>query len=131
MPPPISGLSWWSPTMMMIGLTSTLLQNSSIAICAAVTEPWPVGFDAGPFMSVRTPILTKSSETWASAAVDASIAAARIPSLDRFLANILSPPWNPAGWPAFSQAVGPADWSHLQLFWVAVNVAEGRGVRER
>src|SRR5437868_11648284 len=46
-------------------------------------------------MSVRTPILTTSSETCASAALDASIAAASIPSLDRFLANILSsPPWN-------------------------------------
>ena len=94
MPPPISGLSWWSPTMMLIGLPSTLPPKSSIAICADVTEPWPVGVAAGPFMSVRTPILTTSSETCASAAVDASIAAASIPSLDRLLANILSSPWN-------------------------------------
>ena len=106
MPPPMSGLSWWSPTMMLIGLPSTLPPKSSIAICAAVTEPWPVGVDAGPFMSVRTPILTTSSETCASAAVDASIAAASIPSLDRFLANILSsPPWNRRVGRWFSQAV--------------------------
>ena len=45
-------------------------------------------------MSVSTPILTTSSETCASAAVDASSAAARTPSLDRFPANILSPPCN-------------------------------------
>src|SRR6266540_4567774 len=79
----MSGLSWWSPTTMLIGLPSTLPPKSSIAICADVTEPWPVGVAAGPFMSVRTPILTTSSETCASAAVDASIAAASIPSLDR------------------------------------------------
>ena len=117
MPPPMSGLSWWSPTMMLIGLPSTLPPKSSIAICAAVTEPWPVGVDAGPFMSVSTPILTTSSETCASAAVDASIAAASIPSMDRFLANILSsPPWNRRVGRWFSQAVCSANWSHLQLF---------------
>jgi hypothetical protein len=44
-------------------LSSTLPPKSSTAICAAVTEPWPVGVDAGPFMSVSTPILTTSSET--------------------------------------------------------------------
>src|SRR5215216_4618064 len=79
--------------MMLIGLPSTLPPKSSIAICADVTEPWPVGVAAGPFMSVRTPILTTSSEICASAALDANIAAPSIPSLDRFLANILSPPW--------------------------------------
>jgi hypothetical protein len=41
--------------------------KSSIAICAAVTDPWPVGVEAGPVMSVSTPILTTSSETWALA----------------------------------------------------------------
>ena len=60
----------------MIGLPSTLPPKSSTAICAAVTEPWPVGVEAGPFMSVSTPILTTSSDTCASAAGDADIAAA-------------------------------------------------------
>ena len=32
---------------MLIGLPSTLPPKSSIAICAAVTEPWPVGVEAG------------------------------------------------------------------------------------
>ena len=71
---PMSGLSWWSPTITLIGLPSTLPPKSSTAICAAVTEPWPVGVEAGPFMSVSTPILTTSSETCACAHVDASIA---------------------------------------------------------
>jgi hypothetical protein len=38
-----------------------------MAICAAVTEPWPVGVDAGPFMSESTPILTTLSEISAPA----------------------------------------------------------------
>jgi hypothetical protein len=37
---------------------------------------------------VRTPILTTSFETWASAAGDANIAAASAPSMDIFLAEI-------------------------------------------
>jgi len=57
----------------------------------AVTEPWPVGVDAGPFISVRTPILTTSSETWARAAGEANIMAANTPSRDIFLASISSP----------------------------------------
>ncbi len=52
----------------LIGLPSTLPRKSSTAICAAVTEPWPDGVDAGPFMSVTTPIFTTSSETCAEAA---------------------------------------------------------------
>src|SRR5438128_794548 len=56
MPPPMSGLSWWSPTMMLIGLPSTLPPKSSIAICAAVAEPWPVGGDAGPVLSGVAPV---------------------------------------------------------------------------
>jgi hypothetical protein len=36
-------------------------------LCAAVTEPCPVGVDAGPVMSVKTPILTTSSEICAKA----------------------------------------------------------------
>src|SRR5207237_4999987 len=56
--------------------------------CADATEPWPVGVDAGPFMSVSTPILTTSSEIWAWATADARIAAANVPSIERFLANI-------------------------------------------
>src|SRR4029077_12882444 len=59
-----------------MGLPRTLPPKSSTAICAAVTEPWPVGVDAGPFMSVSTPILTTSSEIWARADGDVSIAAA-------------------------------------------------------
>src|SRR5712672_2317633 len=74
--------------MMLIGLPSTLPPKSSTAICAAVTEPWPVGVDAGPFMSVRTPILTTSSEIWARAACDDKTAAANAPSTDIFLAEI-------------------------------------------
>ena len=58
--------------MTEIGLPKTLPPKSSTAICAAVTEPWPVGVDAGPDMSVSTPILTTSSEIWAEAPVDDS-----------------------------------------------------------
>ena len=54
--------------MTVIGLPRTLPPKSSTAICAAVTEPWPVGVEAGPFMSVSTPILTTSSEIWAERA---------------------------------------------------------------
>src|SRR6478752_4638499 len=78
--------------MTLIGLPSTLPPKSSIAICAAVTEPWPVGVEAGPFMSVSTPILTTSSDTWACANVDASIVAANTPSIGILLPNIMSPP---------------------------------------
>src|SRR5665811_1306248 len=73
---------------MLIGLPSTLPPKSSTAICAAVTEPWPVGVDAGPFMSVRTPILTTSSETCASAAGVDNAAAAKAASMDSLLAEI-------------------------------------------
>jgi hypothetical protein len=58
------------------------------AICAAVTEPRPVGVDAGPFMSVSTPILTTSSDTCASADADDSTTAANAPSMDIVLAEI-------------------------------------------
>src|SRR5260370_42586002 len=74
--------------MMLIGLPSTLKPTSSTAICAAVTGPWPVGVDAGPFMSVRTPILTTSSDIWASADGDDNSAAAHAPSMGIFLAEI-------------------------------------------
>src|SRR4249919_1619629 len=74
--------------MMLIGLPSTLPPKSSIAICAAVTEPWPVGVDAGPFMSVSTPILTTSSETCARAAGEAEIAAANAANMAMVLAGI-------------------------------------------
>src|SRR6476660_5720606 len=74
--------------MMLIGLPSTLPPKSSTAICAAVTEPWPVGVEAGPFMSVRTPILTTSSEIWARAACDDKAAAANAASTDSFLTEI-------------------------------------------
>src|SRR5450756_998471 len=74
--------------MTLIGLPSTLPPKSSTAICAAVTDPWPVGVEAGPFMSVRTPILTTSSETCASAAGDDEIEAANTASAAIFLAEI-------------------------------------------
>src|ERR1700722_15378197 len=77
--------------MTLIGLPSTVPPKSSTAICAAVTEPWPVGVDAGPFMSVSTPILTTSSETWAMAGQDA-IAAANATATDNFLAEITKCP---------------------------------------
>src|SRR5260221_1151765 len=107
----------------LIGLSSTLPPKSSIAICAAVTEPWPVGVDAGPFMSVSTPILTTSSDTCADAADEASIAAASAPSEkpseNRFLANILSPPVTTGALAiiACTGALGSRpDWFLLQLF---------------
>src|SRR6201999_834728 len=77
--------------MTVIGLPSTLPPKSSTAICAAVTEPGPVGAEAGPFMSVSTPILTTSSETCASAG------AANAASTDSFLVNIQFPPLEPLG----------------------------------
>src|SRR6266702_3783554 len=115
--------------MRLIGLPSTLPPKSSIAICAAVTEPWPVGVDAGPFMSVSTPILTTLSDICANTAVDASIAAASTPNMDRFRTNI----------PRFSlcighigrlcrQAVVSANWSHLQLIRTGVNLAGRKGL---
>src|SRR6266849_2880298 len=76
----------------LIGLPSTVPPKSSTAICAAVTDPCPVGVDAGPFMSVRTPILTTSSEIWARAAGDAKTAAANAPSRNSFLAEITDVP---------------------------------------
>ena len=52
----------------MIGLPKTLPPKSATAISAAATEPGPVGVEAGPDMSVSTPIFTTSSETCALAA---------------------------------------------------------------
>src|SRR5256885_1072956 len=78
--------------MTLIGLPKTLPPKSSTAICAAVTEPWPVGVDAGPFISVRTPILTTSSEICASAAGDNDIADANAASMDILLAEITKRP---------------------------------------
>src|SRR5882724_2713789 len=84
----------------LIGLPSTLPPKSSTAICAAVTDPWPVGVDAGPFMSVRTPILTISSETWAGAACDDRTAAAIAASRDIPLADLTGVlPFRSAHWP--------------------------------
>src|SRR5258707_13867025 len=74
--------------MMLIGLPSTLPPKSSIAICPAGTEPWPVGVEAGPFMSVSTPILTTSSEIWASAEGEGNAAAAKAASTNIFLTEI-------------------------------------------
>src|SRR5215218_3639115 len=74
--------------MTLIGLPSTLPPKSSTAIWAAVTEPWPVGVEAGPFMSVRTPILTTSSDTCASAAGPEETAIANAASRDSLLAEI-------------------------------------------
>src|SRR5260221_13461672 len=78
-------------------------------------------------MSVRTPILTMSSETCARDADDASIAAASAPSMDRLLANIPSSPCGLAHWPLCLQAVVAANWSHLQLIWAGVNLVGRRG----
>src|SRR6516225_3698925 len=96
---------------MLIGLPSTVPPKSSIAICAAVTEPWPVGVDAGPFMSVSTPILTISSETCAEAVPDSSVAAASAATTDSPVlvgfTRVL--PWSGAlavvAWPS----LGPAE----------------------
>src|SRR3954454_3622450 len=106
--------------MTLIGLPNTLPPKSSIAICAAVTEPWPVGVEAGPFMSVSAPILTSSSDTGASTAVDTSIAAAPSAAADNLLENIPFPPWS-TGALAVSclyAALDSSDWSHLQLFGI-------------
>jgi hypothetical protein len=70
--------------------------------------------------------LTTSSETCASAAVDASSAAASIPSLDRFLANILSSSLESARWPLFFAAVARQLVSFATIL-AGVNVAEWRG----
>src|ERR1700743_2228952 len=78
--------------MTVTGLPSTLPPKSSTAICAAVTDPWPVDGDAGPFISVRTPILTTSSDIWANAGDDTIAAASATPSIVVLLANIPSPP---------------------------------------
>src|SRR5215470_10604383 len=75
-----------------MGLPRTLPPKSSTAIFAAVTEPWPVGVDPGPLMSVSTPILTTSSETCASAAVEVSIARANAASRGKYLLSIRYPP---------------------------------------
>src|SRR3954453_1672799 len=72
------------------GLPSTLPPKSSTAICAAVTDPCPVGVDAGPDMSVSTPILTTSSDICASAADDDSNAAATAATTDSLPVNIIS-----------------------------------------
>src|SRR3569833_1987016 len=69
--------------MTLIGLPRTLPPKSSTAICAAVTEPWPVGVEAGPFMSVSTPILTTSSESCASASDKGSSTAASAARIDK------------------------------------------------
>ncbi len=58
-----------------------------------LTTP-PVWVEAGPFMSVSTPILTRSSETCAGAAVEASIATALTASAENLLENIPFPPWS-------------------------------------
>src|SRR5580693_8632493 len=105
----------------LIGLPSTLPPKSSTAICAAVTEPWPVGVDAGPFMSVRTPILTASSEICARAACDANVAAANAASTDMVLAEITGvlPRCCSAHWPysLTGSVAQPAPW-FVQLFCV-------------
>src|SRR4051812_31504061 len=75
-----------------MGLPRTLPPKSSTAICAAVTEPWPVGVEAGPFMSVRTPILTTSSETCPSAAGADNITDAAAASMDSLEAEITKYP---------------------------------------
>src|ERR1700734_3518096 len=79
--------------MTVTGLPSTLPPKSSTAICAAITDPWPVDVAAGPFMSVRTPILTMSSDSWAHAAGDDTVAAASaIPSTVMLLGKSSAPP---------------------------------------
>src|SRR3954468_3965493 len=74
--------------MTLIGLPSTLPPKSSTAICAAVTEPCPVGVEAGPFMSVSTPILTTSSDICASAPDHGNSAAASAVSTDKRMVEI-------------------------------------------
>src|SRR5271168_3417271 len=53
--------------MSWIGLPRTVPPKSSIAICAAATEPGPSALEDGPDMSVSTPIFTTSSEICAAA----------------------------------------------------------------
>src|SRR4029077_8028808 len=66
---------------------STLRPKPSTAICAAVIDPCPVEVAAGPFISVRTPILTTSSDTCASEGREASDAK-KIPARIILLLNI-------------------------------------------
>src|SRR3954452_6778445 len=120
--------------MMLIGLLRTLPPKSSTAICAAVTEPWPVGVEAGPFMSVRTPILTTSSDTCASAADEASIAAVKAATENRFLANIPSPPvsFGTLAIIARSKAVDPAELvSFATIFGSPSTRPKDEGARRR
>src|SRR3974377_2347350 len=55
--------------MFWIGFPTTVPPKSSTAICAAATEPGPSAADDGPDISVRTPLFTTSSETFALAGV--------------------------------------------------------------
>src|ERR1700761_2383639 len=72
-----------------IGLPNTVPPKSSTAICAAVTDPCPVGVEAGPFMSVSTPILTKLSDIWAKAAGGDKRPAIAKPSKNNRLKDII------------------------------------------
>src|SRR3954463_16376747 len=58
--------------MTSMRLPSTVPPKSSTAMRAARYEPGPVLSDCVPLMSVRTPILTTSSDTWACAAAEPS-----------------------------------------------------------
>ncbi len=56
----MSGLFWWSAeTRSMCMPLQAAARQSSIAIWAATTEPWPLCADRLPDMSVMTPSLTE------------------------------------------------------------------------
>src|SRR5258708_7728966 len=82
-----------------IGLSRTFPPESSVAICAAGTGPWPGGVGGGPFMSVEAPLLARSSEIFARAADVGRIPAARPASKESLLPNICLPPLESAHWP--------------------------------
>jgi hypothetical protein len=60
-----------------IGLPFTVPLKSAAAICAAMSEPGPVGSEYRLLISESTPILTISLEIWAPAGVEPTIAAAK------------------------------------------------------
>ena len=64
---PTSGLFWWSAETISTFIPLPAAPKSSTAICAASTEPGPAMSAYRLDMSLSTPILTTSSETWALA----------------------------------------------------------------
>ncbi len=71
-----SGLFWWSPDRISIGMPLTLPPKSATAMRTASTAPLPARSAYGPAKSVMTPILTTPSDICASAAAPPNVSAA-------------------------------------------------------